>query len=212
MPGTHRSLHAVYREEIRPGSNYWLLAYPRDVHAELRSRIPVPATFRRRNAQLLRLVRRLPARLAGDMGRENGRRRKRRLVQQQVHRGHGKQSEHDPHAGCALRHRGAAQWRQTGGPLAGFQPGFQASRLVGPDKRRHGWGTVDGRESRHSQRISRGPAGAVFHRLSQALFRHSILNRDRKDGRWPRAGEIPSGKPPGPLSRRGKGRLEVPDL
>ena len=55
-------------------------------YAQLRRRLALPPALRRREPELLRLVRRPAQRLPGDLGRADRRVRERRLVQLQVHR------------------------------------------------------------------------------------------------------------------------------
>ena len=75
---------------------------------------------RRRGHELLRLVLRPAAGLAGDLGRADRRARVGRLVQRPLRRGHGRQPQHDPHPRHPLHLRGA--------PRRG-----QARRVFSPD-------------------------------------------------------------------------------
>ena len=68
-------------------------------------------------------------------------------------RGHGLEPEHDPHAGRALRRRGAPQRHQDGGVLARLQPGREVRRRMGVAERGPGRRLVDGGHARDPQGV-----------------------------------------------------------
>ena len=81
-----------------------------------------------------------------------------RLVQQQVHRHHRQQPQHDAHARRALRRRSAQPRREARGAVARLQPGVEVRRLVDSGQCRHGRRVLDGRHSRHPQGVPRRSA------------------------------------------------------
>ena len=134
------------------------------------------------------------------------------MVQGEIHRRDGVESQHDPHTGCSLRGRGAAQRNEVGGPVTRLEPGVALRRLVDTVACRPGRGLLDGGEPRDPEGIPRRPSGPLLHRLSQALHRLGFPRDTReRRGRVEAVASAPRERP-GPLRVRREPRLQVPHL
>ena len=160
--------------------------------------------------EFLRSLLRLSAGIARDVGRKDRRRRERRLVQQQVHRNHRQQPQHDAHARRALRRRGAQQryrsWsccrpisaKSRATPTGGF-------RFIPEWMRPSGWPWTTS-SCRNFTRHGRSPYFVNYlKKFSDSPF---LVVLDKSEKRYT-AGPLPSCRPPRAICRRGEWRLEV---
>ena len=131
----------------------------------------------RRKSELLRLVLRSAARFAGNLGRANRCLRKRRLVQLEIYRGDGFESEHDPHARLSLRRRGPSQRNKNGCHGTRLQSGRKIRRPVDPGSCGSGRRLLDGGQSRHPKGISPRDKRPLFYRLCKTLYRFAVPDR-----------------------------------
>ena len=174
----------AHHQEARPRPGRRLLADPGHVADQLRRRQRVPVADGRRRHELLRLVLRPAARLAGGLGRADRRARVRRLVQRQVHRRHGRQPQHDPHARHPLHLRGAPRRRQADRLQPRLLAGRQVRRLVDPVQPRPGHRLLAGRRPRASSRSSTATARSdYFQDYTKQYTDLPVPGRDRRTAR-----------------------------
>ena len=198
----------VHGAQVGAGPGDGLLADPGDVVFLLCGGFALPPAVRRREHELLRLVRRPADLIPGSLGRPDRRVRKRGLVQQHVHRLDGVEPEHDPHPGRALHLGGAHQWGQVRSARAGLQPSRQVLRRVDPDPGGTGRRAMDGGQSRYPQGVLRRPPSPLFPRLPQALHRLSVPRRTGPRWEGLSRGAVAARQSLGALQRRRKRRLE----
>ena len=186
-----RRLDDPHDQQARPRPGRRILADPGDVAGQLRRREPVHVADRRRRDELLRLVLRPAAGIAGGVGRADRRPRVGRLVQRPLHRRDGRQPQHDPHARHALHLRGAPRRRQAGRVQPRLQPGRQVRRLVDPVAPRPGHRLLAGRRPRAADRVLPRPQGRLLRELLAPVHRPAVPGRDRGSP----AGQIPASRP-----------------
>jgi hypothetical protein len=173
----------MYTVGARPRPHRRLLADPGHVDGELRGRRALHAADGRHQPLVLRLVLRSASGLPGNLGRADRRRRERRLVPLQVHRGRRLQRQHDPHPD-ATSGRGSPQGHQGRRVLPRLQPDVQSRRRVGPDPPRPGRRLLDGRQPRPPARILRRASGA---RTSSSTSRFTTRRSSSRSNAAPTA-------------------------
>ena len=214
-----------------------LLADSRDVDGLVRRRDALPLPDRRRLPQLLRLVRRPPARLAADLGRPDRRPGVGRLVELRLRDPLGLEHPADPHARRALHDRGALPRAEGRRRLARLRGPHEVRRPLAARAGGHRRRARDGDGARDPEGDLRRAAGAVLpalrareHRPPVPRHARGARRRDRRrtlparlrprraererrlEDRRPRHRDRRAGRPARldrlPLGRRGQGQVE----
>ena len=142
----------------RPGPRRRVHADPRHVAGVVHLRDALPVADRRAHDDVLRLVRRPPARVAADVRRPDRRARVGGLVGRELHDRVGHQPADHAHPGRALHDRGALPRPEGRRRLTRLQRPRQVRRRLAARAAGHGRGARDGDGARDAQGVLGRPA------------------------------------------------------